>query len=154
MDSVNLTNKLNKIAPKSTSKWQEKAKWRETNESWLDKSAEIALKILRSMRANNMSQKELANILGVSAQYVNKIVKGKENLTLETICNIERVLKIELIVIPSFHMKTKLDKGAVTSPFRKERLRRTITAAFTKHYSTQQYDTYKPEEYSNSGMAA
>ena len=40
--------------------------------------------------------------MGVSAQYINKIVKGSENLSLETISKIERALNIRLIEVPGF----------------------------------------------------
>jgi transcriptional regulator with XRE-family HTH domain len=49
-----------------------------------------------------MTQRKLAEEMGVSPQYINKVIKGKENLTLETISKIESVLGIILIEIPSF----------------------------------------------------
>ncbi|MFM9949429.1 MAG: multiprotein-bridging factor 1 family protein [Saprospiraceae bacterium] len=82
------------------SKWLEQAKWRAENEAWLDISFSIALAIGRWLRANGMSQKELAERLGYSPQYVSKILKGSENLTLETISKIEKVLDIKLIEVP------------------------------------------------------
>jgi len=82
------------------SKWLEQAKWRAENEAWLDVSSAIAIKILRWLRANGMTQKELAERLDYSPQYVSKIVKGSENLTLETITKIEKVLEIKLIEVP------------------------------------------------------
>ena len=47
-----------------------------------------------------MTQAELANRLNVSRQHISKIVKGQENLTLETIAKIEEVLGVVLIAIP------------------------------------------------------
>lgn len=82
------------------SKWLEEATWRAENEAWLEVSFRIAIKILRWLRANGMTQKELAERLGYSPQYVSKIVKGSENLTLETITKIEKVLGIKLIEVP------------------------------------------------------
>ena len=52
-----------------------------------------------------MSQKKLADKMGVSPQYINKVVKGKENLTLETITKIEQILGIILINVPSSETK-------------------------------------------------
>ncbi|PLX14061.1 MAG: hypothetical protein C0594_00540 [Marinilabiliales bacterium] len=49
-----------------------------------------------------MTQRRLAEEMGVSPQYINKVVKGKENLTLETISKIESVLGITLIEIPTY----------------------------------------------------
>ncbi len=72
--------------------------WRQANEEWRERSGEIALKILQKLRDNKeqfpSSQKELAELLKISPQQVNKIVKGSENLTIETICKIENVLNI------------------------------------------------------------
>lgn len=92
-----IKEKLNNLASKEPSKWVEKARWRVENEGRLDKSARIALKILRTIREINLSQKDLAKKLGVSPQQVSKILKGKENLTLETIDKLEKVLNIFLI---------------------------------------------------------
>lgn len=87
-----------------TSKWIEKAEWAGKNEDWLKKSALIALKILRTLRAQSISQKDLAVQMNVSPQHINKIIKGRENLTLETICKLERVLRITLIETPAFEI--------------------------------------------------
>jgi len=86
------------------SNWLESAKWRQQNEAWLDVSFAIALKILRTLREKNMKQKDLADLLGLSPQYINKIVKGSENLTIETISRIEQVLQIKLIEVPKFNL--------------------------------------------------
>lgn len=82
--------------------WIKEAEWREKNEAWLDLSFAIAVKILRTLRDRNMTQKDLAETLGLTPQYVNKIVKGSENLTLETITKIENALGIQLIQVPEY----------------------------------------------------
>lgn len=80
--------------------WMQKGKWREENAAWLDISFAIAIKILGSLRKNNITQKDLAKKMGLTPQYINKIVKGQENLTLETICKFERALEIDLLKVP------------------------------------------------------
>jgi transcriptional regulator with XRE-family HTH domain len=85
------------LTKKRDDKWREAVDFREANKSWLQKSAKIAIKIMRALRDQKMSQKDLAQKLGVSAQQVNKILKGRENLKLETIAKFENVLNIELI---------------------------------------------------------
>lgn len=96
--------KLNALAIDESKLWEEKADWRKANREWLNKSAQIAIRILREIRlqkaTNGMSQKKLAEMMGVSPQYINKIVKGQENLSLDTICKIENALGIMLIEIP------------------------------------------------------
>jgi len=89
-------NKLNKIAVKDE-KWLQVAKNRQINKKWQSHSSKIASKILITLREKKMKQNQLAEILGVSAQQVNKIVKGRENLTLETIAKLENALEIKLI---------------------------------------------------------
>lgn len=89
--------------------WLEDAKWRQANADWLDLSAAIAIKILRYLREHKITQKELADRLGFSPQYVSKIVKGSENLTLETICKIQKALGITLIEVPDFVQKDELE---------------------------------------------
>ena len=82
--------------------FEKKALWRKANKNWLDKSSLIALKILRAITDQKSSQKELADKMGVSAQYINKIVKGSENLSLETISKLEVALGIQLIEIAGY----------------------------------------------------
>jgi len=94
--------RLNKFISKSHSKWIEQADYYELNKEWLDKSALIAIKILSTLRNQSSSQKDLATSIGVSPQYINKVVKGYENLSLETICKIEKALGITLIEVPSY----------------------------------------------------
>lgn len=67
------------------------------NRDTLRKSQMVALHILRALRKQGITQKQLADKLNVSAQQVNKWVKGKENFTLETIDKIEKALSIALI---------------------------------------------------------
>lgn len=81
--------------------WQKQASYRQDNEDWLKLSFAIGLAILQTLEEKKMTQRELSVLLGCSPQYVNKIVKGSENLTLETICKIEKVLQIRLIEAPS-----------------------------------------------------
>ena len=97
--------KINEIASKEVSPWLEKALERKRNRGWADRSFKIAVKILleisRQKPLNGMTQKMLAEEMGVTPQYINKVVKGKENLTLETISKIEQVLGIILFEVPS-----------------------------------------------------
>jgi len=89
-------DKLNKIAS-NNSNWIEEAKKRRENREWQKYSQKIAIKILKTIGEKNIKQKQLAEIIGVSPQQINKIVKGNENLTLQTIAKIEKALNIELI---------------------------------------------------------
>jgi len=79
------------------SQWKEAAEWRKANRDWLRYSRYIAIRVLSRMEELHLTQTELAQRMGCSQQYVSKIVKGKENLSLESISRIESVLEIDLI---------------------------------------------------------
>lgn len=91
-----------KLISEEKSGWLEKAQWREDNHVWLEKSELIAMKILAAIRDQKTSQSKLADKMEVSAQYINKIVKGGENLSLETISKLEMALGIQLIEVVDF----------------------------------------------------
>ena len=94
-----LLEKLKQHQSKTPSKWREEAEFRRANKSWIRRSQKIAVKILSKMRESGISQTELAIKMGCSQQYVSKILKGQENLSLETISKIEDSLGISLLVI-------------------------------------------------------
>lgn len=66
---------------------------------WLDKSFEIALLVLARLKEMHWTQAKLAEEMNVSPQYINKIVKGRENLTLETVALLEQMLGIAIMSI-------------------------------------------------------
>lgn len=82
--------------------WVSKARWSRVNRDWLRKSAAISIRILFRLKEQGRTQKELADVLGITPQQVNKFAKGQENLTLETICKLENALGVPLIEIPGF----------------------------------------------------
>ena len=80
-----------------TTQWRQKSQWRRKNHAWLRYSGFIALRVLERLEELDLSQKELAEKMGCSPQYVSKLVKGSENLTLETISKLEECLNLDLI---------------------------------------------------------
>lgn len=100
-NKVNI-EKLSRFVSKESPAWMEQAEFYEHNKDWLDKSALIAIKILSALKNQSITQKALAESISVTPQYINKVVKGQENLTLETICKIEKSLGISLISVPSY----------------------------------------------------
>ena len=77
--------------------WREKAEWRRENRRWLRYSGFIALTVMHRLEELKMSQKELAEKMICSPQYVSKLLKGSENLTLDTISKLEECLDLDLI---------------------------------------------------------
>ena len=92
-----IEEKLRKHAPATPSRWREKAEWRNQNKSWLRFSQLVVIQMLEKMDAEGLTQKVLAERLGCSQQYVSKILKGQENLSIETISKIEAALSLELL---------------------------------------------------------
>lgn len=94
-----MNGKLLKITSSQPGNWIEQAWFRRTNKAWLKKSAFVALKVLGALKAQGLSKEDLAEKMNVSPQQINKIVRGHENLTLETIANLEKALGILIIII-------------------------------------------------------
>ncbi len=61
----------------------------------------IVLKVLRYMEDNHMTQKELAEKLGVSPQYISKFLHGQDpDIKISTAVRYGRILNIDLISVP------------------------------------------------------
>jgi ribosome-binding protein aMBF1 (putative translation factor) len=89
--------KLEQYQPATPTNWREKAEFRRANKSWLRYSQHVAMMMLDKMEAIGLTQRGLAERMGCSQQYVSKILKGQENLSIETIWKIEVALDIELL---------------------------------------------------------
>ena len=107
MENKEILDKLEQIVSKEPSKWHEESQYRIENKQWLKRSQAVALKILRTLREQGSNQKELALKLGVSAQLVNKWVKGTENFTFETIAKLEHALQVNLMSITGLENSNK-----------------------------------------------
>ena len=105
--------KNTKVDQETDNTWINEFELEEKNRFWLDKSFNIAIQILSKLRSNKKqdlkpsTQKELAKSMGVTPQYVNKLVKGSENLTLETICKIENILGFDILLKEQTEKETK-----------------------------------------------
>ena len=61
----------------------------------------IVLKIVRYMKDNHLSQKELAERLNVSPQYINKFLHGQDlDMKVSTVLRYGRILGIKLLEVP------------------------------------------------------
>lgn len=86
---------------KPTKTWISKSKFEIENEEELLACRRIILKIVRYMKDNNMSQKDLAEKLNVSPQYINKLIHGQDlNLKITTALRYGRILGVKLVEIP------------------------------------------------------
>lgn len=78
------------------SHWREQAEWERKNRAWIRHSQFIAVIMLSRMDELHLTQTSLAERMGCSQQYVSRILKGKENLSLETISKIEEALQVSI----------------------------------------------------------
>jgi len=111
MATTDQLDKLSKIVGGfERSNWLLEAKARQVNNDEILARQKIAFRILRTLRQTNTSQKQLAEMLAVSPQQVNKWVKGSENFSIGTIMKIQQALNIILIEIvePKPQMRTTM----------------------------------------------
>ena len=94
------------------SKYLQNVKFRIENKKWLSYSSNIALRVQAALEENElMTNESLAQMIGISTEYMNNILKGQENLSLETIAKLSEALNIELITFPKFLFDQPISKG-------------------------------------------
>lgn len=81
------------------SRFVEDATWRKENESWLRWSRQLAVTLIGYMQDHGLKRADLATKLGVSPQYVSKLLLGTENLSFKSVANIEDKLGITCFAI-------------------------------------------------------
>lgn len=96
MKNEDIRKKLNELSDAPTSDWKEETLEREAKKGWMLKSSYIALQVLDALKEKKISKTELAERMNVSRQWVNEIVKGRENMTLQVIDKLEQALEIEI----------------------------------------------------------
>lgn len=106
------TNNLKKLISKKPSGWKEKAMMRVASPWLAGYSSPIALRVHAIIKDKpGLNQSRLAEMMGISRQQVNKILRGQENLTLETIYKLSKALGVELISFPEYeHSKPRNKK--------------------------------------------
>ena len=90
--------RLKDLSTFADSKLIEEIKYRNANRKELRTYKRLALEILLKLDEKRMTQKQLAEKLGVSAQYVNKLVKGNEKFGGEILVKLEEVLDMPIFV--------------------------------------------------------
>lgn len=68
--------------------------------------SKLVLSIMFYMEKKGITQKHLAELMGVSPAYVTKLLRGNENLTLETISKVENALGEKLISVNEPYKKS------------------------------------------------
>lgn len=90
-------DKFESLISDQKSGWHKDAGERRVNKDWRDKAFDIAMIIINYKDNHNLTQVQLAEKIGVSKQYINRVLQAKENLTLESICKIEKALNISIM---------------------------------------------------------
>jgi ribosome-binding protein aMBF1 (putative translation factor) len=107
--------KLDSIATsknQANQKWKKVADWNAKHADALDDYVTIAGRLADALSSKKWTQRELAEKLDVSPQALSRIMKGRQNLTLQTIRKIERVVGVDLI---SIHQNNTLNMGPLVS---------------------------------------
>jgi len=68
-------------------------------EKWMYYSQAIAATMSNRIEELGMTQRALAEKMNCTQQYVSKVLKGRENLSLETLCKIENALGIKILQV-------------------------------------------------------
>ena len=111
-----MNEKLQGIISNKPSGWLKKAKFRKENRKWLGYSSNIARRAYTAMEdREGMNQKTLAEKLGVKPQYISKLLKGEQNLSLQTIGKLSDALGVELISFPNYKYKPAIENNYVIS---------------------------------------
>lgn len=69
------------------------------NTIWRSKAVSIAFTVLALLDQKRITKQELAAKMNVKPQYVSRIVKGKANITLETLVKIEQALGSTIVEV-------------------------------------------------------
>ena len=101
MDDLTIKEGLKTIASKKNKVGLKKQNGgREDNEDWIECSSQIAFRVLQALRIKQMTQQELADLMGIDFTVVSKMLKGNVNFQLKTICKLENALGMRLIIVP------------------------------------------------------
>lgn len=92
-----IISRLKEHESATSSRFRENAEWRMANKSWLRYSQRIAMMMLDRMEELGLTQKSVAAKMGCSQQYVSRVLKGTENLSIETVSKIESALGLAIL---------------------------------------------------------
>lgn len=81
---------------KTATQWKVRAKHDRTNRRKITRAQKFALNLLDYLEEHNIKQIELAELMDVTPQHINKILRAKANLTFETIDKIEEALNVNI----------------------------------------------------------
>jgi len=108
-----LNNKnLNNIVTGTAKQWAGQVATYQNNKRGIKRAQHFALDLMDYLEEKKISQKELATLMDVSPQQVNKILRAKANLTFDTIDKIAEALGVTIssptiIAVKPMHSQTR-----------------------------------------------
>ena len=84
----------------------------------MDRKALFGKRIQEIRKARELSQEEVAERVGISAQYVSNIERGKENPTLDMLFSLADALKVGLADLCDYESVEKMDRRRIQSVLR------------------------------------
>jgi DNA-binding MarR family transcriptional regulator len=102
-------DKLKAKARKLNDKELQVMRFRDENRDWLIMSEKIALKLRYYLNKEGITQTELSSRMAVTPAQITKILSGKENLGLKTICKIEKAIGKSIVDIKFDDIDTNLN---------------------------------------------
>lgn len=111
----------------------------------LRESQQIALKVLLRMDELGWNQIKLAEEMGVHPQQISRLLKGKQNVTIETLLKLQHALDIPLLA--SYYERKNKESEELSLTFHKK-----CKAIFAQTVQVNNYQpiknlTYEPKEY-------
>jgi AraC-like DNA-binding protein len=91
--------RLSRYQSDEPSEWrveEERLQYAKTR-GWLRYSRRIAIKVALAMKQQNLSRQDVADRMGCSPQYVSRLLKCEENLSLKTTCKLESALNVAIL---------------------------------------------------------
>lgn len=89
--------KFLKLVSQSDKDWAEKFGKEISEDNQFVLNTKVVLRIIDFMDERGFKQVDLAKLLGTSPQHVNKLLRGGENMTLETVEKYGRILGVKLV---------------------------------------------------------
>lgn len=89
--------KSHKVTTAGNKKLLQEIAFIKQNSGWLRYSAAVAVKVHGRMQELGITQKQLAEKMGCTQQNISVILKGRANLTLESIYKLECALDLNLL---------------------------------------------------------
>ncbi|MHA6697371.1 helix-turn-helix domain-containing protein [Chryseobacterium sp. A301] len=130
------------------------AKERIKNREWLKESQRLAVRIMLKLDDLKLTQRDLASMLNVTPQYVNKLLKGKEKFGWEIIVALQKTLDMPILYSyeQELEMTTKsyineiVIKRSTTLPSAKKELEVPTKCKIIPLFGTKsnEYESYQP----------